>query len=83
MCIRDRDRADLAPLATLLGAPDGPLGAGERCDLVLWGLAPDAPSVVIPGLGALEASPSAREAPRRSEALAWKDARTPSPEAPR
>jgi len=76
-------RTDLAPLATLLGAPDGPLGAGESCDLVLWGPAPDAPSILVPGLGALEASPSAREAPRRSEALAWKDARTPSPEAPR
>lgn len=69
--------AGIQPLIALLGGTDAPLEVGERCDLVLWGPMPKSASIDVPGLGSLNLLPEVREARRRSEAVAWRDARAP------
>ena len=71
---RVEEGADVELLAALFGATSAPLEVGERADLIFWGPGPTGP-IVVGDLGSVAPLPLVREVRRRSEAVAWEDAR--------
>ena len=65
-------RATSDPLATLFALPAGPLHAGEECDVVFWGPAPDPEAILtVTGIGdPIELTPAPRSGSRESLSIA-------------